>query len=85
LEVPRPIPAGAALKIEASDAIILAEAVFCRRDQDSYFVGVALEQVLSGLAELGKILQQYVDEPSAAEPAYAVNHRRQQNCEQAEK
>jgi PilZ domain len=72
LETTVPIEPGAALKIEFADSIILAEAVFCRgdgdrdgdRDGDKFFVGVALEQVLTGLAELGKILQQYQDERS---------------------
>lgn len=64
LETAGPIEPGAALKIEVADSIILAEAVFCRGDGDKFFVGVALEQVLTGLAELGKILQQYQDERS---------------------
>lgn len=77
LEVAEAIPAGTALKIEVADAFYLAEAVFCRRDEGSYFVGVALEQVLSGLAELGRILQQYQDDPSIAERQYTVNERRE--------
>lgn len=79
LEVATAIQPGAALKIEVGDAIVLAEAVFCRRDQDTYFVGVALEQVLSGLAELGRILQEYADEPSGTQPQYTVDHRPQQH------
>ncbi len=66
LETTTPVEPGAALKIEVADSIILAEAVFCRENGDKYFVGVALEQVLTGLAGLGKILQQYQDEPSQA-------------------
>jgi hypothetical protein len=77
LEVATAIPSGAALKIEVADAIFLAEAVFCRRDPDSYFVGVALEQVLSGLAELGRILQEYQDEPSEPQRPYALSERRE--------
>jgi hypothetical protein len=82
LEVASAIPPGAALKIEVGDAIILAEAVFCRRDDSSYFVGVALEQVLSGLAGLGRILQQFADEPSGAQQQYAMDDRRKQNRQQ---
>jgi hypothetical protein len=77
LEVATAIRPGAALKIEVGDAMILAEAVFCRRDDSGYFVGVALEQVLSGLAELGRILEQYADETSGTQPQYAVDERRE--------
>jgi hypothetical protein len=79
LEVASAIRPGAALKIEAGDAMILAEAVFCRPDQSSYFVGVALEQILSGLAELGRILQEYSEEPSGTQPQYAVRDRHKQD------
>ena len=77
LEVDEAIPAGSALKIEVADALYLAEAVFCRRDEATFFVGVALEQVLSGLAELGRILQQYQDEPLGAERQYTMDERRE--------
>ncbi len=77
LEVAEAIPAGTALKIEVADDLYLAEAVFCRRDESAYFVGVALEQVLSGLAELGRILQQYQDEPLGAERQYTMDERRE--------
>lgn len=69
------IPSGAALKIAACDSIYLAEAVFCRREEEGYFVGVALEQVLSELTELGRILQKYQEEPSRAQSQYAMDER----------
>lgn len=75
LEVETAVQPGSALKIEVADSIYLAEAVFCRRDQNTYFIGVALEQVLSGLAELGRILQQFQDEPSGVQTHYSVQKR----------
>ena len=75
LEVSVAVQPGAALKIEAPDAIYLAEAVFCRKDPHSYFVGAALEQMLSGLAELGRILQQFQDEPLGMQQQYTVHER----------
>jgi hypothetical protein len=61
LELPAEIAPGAALKIELEDEIVLAEAVFCRKEARGYFVGVAMEQVLSGLAELGRVLREFQD------------------------
>ena len=74
MQLPVAVPAGSALKIERDDGIILAEAVFCRKERNGYFVGVAMEQVLSGLAELGRILQQFQDGPSARQPVNTVDY-----------
>jgi hypothetical protein len=62
LETPLPIPPGSALKIEIDDGIVLAEAVYCREEQGCCFIGVELNQVLAGLAELGRCLQELTSE-----------------------
>lgn len=58
LETPQPIQPGSALKIELDDAIILGEAVYCRQEAGYSFIGIELNQVLTGLAELGRCLQE---------------------------
>lgn len=59
LELLSAVPPGTALKIEMEDSVILGEAVYCRKDKDTWFVGVELNQVLAGLAELGRRLQEF--------------------------
>jgi len=69
LEAPIPIPAGAAIKVEVEDAIVLAESVFCRKEAGGYFAVIAMDQVLSGLAELGRILEVFQDDCQPREPS----------------
>ena len=57
------IPPGTALKIQIQDSLILGEAVYCRQEPHSWFIGVELNQVLVGLAELGRRLQEFAPEP----------------------
>jgi len=53
---------GAALQIEIDDAVVLGEAIYCRREHDQYFIGVELDQVLVGLTELGRKLSAFTGE-----------------------
>jgi hypothetical protein len=81
LEVAQPIDTGAPLKIEASDSLLLGEAIYCRADRDGFYVGVELEQALHGLAELGERLRQYSEISSGPEHAYAVQEAGSQDQE----
>jgi hypothetical protein len=56
LILPQPVPPGVAVRIELADAIVLGEAIYCRDEQNGFFVGVELDQVLVGLTELGRKL-----------------------------
>ncbi len=56
LTVSRPVPAGVAVRIELGDAIVLGEAIYCRGEQDQFYLGIELDQVLVGLTELGRKL-----------------------------
>lgn len=58
-----PVPAGSAIRIEIDDSLVLGEAIYCRSDQNTHFVGVELDQVLVGLTELGRKLSAYDPEP----------------------
>ncbi len=76
LQMPAPVSPGTALKIELEDSVILGEAVYCRTDPDSHLVGVELDQVLCGLTELGRKLQEFAAEPaSGGEVAHTLKHR----------
>ena len=86
LEMTAPVAPGTALKIEFEDAVVLGEAVFCRSGPDSHLVGVELDQVLCGLAELSRRLREFAgEEGSGSEVSYALNHRNGQNGEQSQK
>jgi hypothetical protein len=62
IEVANCISPGSALKIEFDDLAVLGEAVYCRDGTGRHLVGVELDQVLCGLTELGKKLQEFTGE-----------------------
>jgi PilZ domain len=64
-----PVPAGAPVRIEIDDALVLGEAIYCRDDDDGHFIGVELDQMLVGLTELARNL-------AAFAPEFAVEARR---------
>jgi hypothetical protein len=64
-----PVAAGAAVRIEIDDSIVLGEAIYCRDDHEGHFIGVELDQVLVGLTELARNL-------AALAPEFAVETRR---------
>ena len=71
LEMSEPVPPGTALKIEFDDGAVLGEAVYCRSTPGSHLVRVELDQVLCGLTELGKKLQEFAE---AAGPACQASY-----------
>ena len=64
-----PLPAGAPLRIEIDDSVVLGEAIYCHPDREGHFIGVELDQVLVGLTELARNL-------AAFAPEFAVEVRR---------
>jgi hypothetical protein len=62
LVVPVAISAGILVRIELEDSILLGEAMYSRPLPDGYFVGVQLEQAISGLRELRCQAQAYREE-----------------------
>jgi len=79
IETEAAIPTGTALKIELDDAILLGEAVYCKAVGGCYLLGVELDQVLCGLTELGRRLEEFArDEPLRLDvPRQRVVDRRQ--------
>ncbi len=71
LSLQGPVAAGTALKIELEDAMLLGEVIYCRQDGDSFYVGVALEQALNGLAELSRAVAVFAEQAKPASPAMA--------------
>ena len=47
------------MKIEKDDALILGEAVYCRQEPECCVIGIELNQVLAGLNELARRLQEH--------------------------
>ena len=74
-----PVAVGSALKFDLEDSMILGEVIYCRRDEESYYVGVELEQALRGLAGLARALREFSDSPSGREQADPVEERRYQD------
>jgi len=64
LEMAFPVGIGAPLKIHLPDAVFLGEAMYCRGQNASYFVGVELEHALFGLGELCEALRAFAEESS---------------------
>ena len=76
LETAGPVLPGTALKIEFKDSVVLGEAVYCRNGKSTYLVGVELDQVLCGLTELGKKLQEFAGgNLSGGQVAHTLNDR----------
>jgi hypothetical protein len=79
LEMAFPVGIGAALKIHLPDAILLGEAMYCRGQNGSYFVGVEMEHALFGLSELSEAFaafRPFAEDFSGLEGAHTVDDRR---------
>lgn len=61
----RLIPAGSAIKIELDNSLALGEVMYCVNEGDHSVLGVRLEHVLNGLAELQRKLLEFVEDPVA--------------------
>ena len=55
LVTPQPIHAGAAVKVEGDDWMMLGEACYCRPEGIHFVVGLKIDQALEGLQELSKL------------------------------
>jgi hypothetical protein len=88
LELEGPVAPGTAVKIELQDALLLGEVIYCRRNEASYgvsyYLGVELDQALSGLAELSRVVNAF-GEPARSGPqqAHAVVERSDERQQQA--
>lgn len=85
MEMPEAVAIGAALKIEIEDSFLLGEAVYCKGGPGSHLVGVELDQMLCGLTELGKRLQEFATEEASEEMAYTIKHRQRQDRQESQK
>jgi PilZ domain len=59
LQTAERVKPGAAVKIEIGDAIFLGEVIYCRDTEEGSFIGVQLSQVLTGLAALQKMVEEF--------------------------
>ncbi|MBV8731252.1 MAG: PilZ domain-containing protein [Acidobacteriia bacterium] len=64
----RVIPAGSAIKIELDNSLALGEVMYCVAEGEQYVLGIKLEHILNGLAELQRKLMAFAGEP-LPEPA----------------
>jgi hypothetical protein len=53
---------GAAVKIEIGDSIFLGEIMYCRPMDQRFFAGIELTQVLTGLAALSRLAQEFQEQ-----------------------
>jgi len=68
LLMPDAVSPGAAVQIDLENEIVLGEVIYCRPEPEGYFLGVELDQVLSGLAELAARLEEFSAPPIATPP-----------------
>ena len=52
----------------------LGEAIYCRQEDDAFYVGVELEHALHGLVALGDMLRGFSEDRSSPEHAYAMQN-----------
>ncbi len=85
LEMAVPVTPGTALKIHFEDSVVLGEAVYCRGGDNLYLLGVELDQVLCGLTELGRKLQEFdLGESSGRQVPHTLNQGACQNHQQSQ-
>jgi hypothetical protein len=68
---PQSITPGAAIKIEIGDSIFLGEAMYSKAlDEGGYFLGIELAEVLSGLAALSRMAEEFAAQmdPTVSKP-----------------
>jgi hypothetical protein len=73
LEMAFPVGIGAALEIHLPEAVLLGEAMYCRRQNGSYLVGVELEQALFGLSALSEAFGAFAEDSSGLEGSHTVD------------
>lgn len=66
LALDSPLPAGGAVKLELSDALLLGEVVYCREVAGGFQIGLALEEALYHTTELAALLERLVPTKPAA-------------------
>lgn len=59
---PERVASGAAVKIEFGDSIFLGEAMYCKAMEGAWFVGIELTEVLSGLAALSRMAEEFSEQ-----------------------
>lgn len=64
VKAPYPVKAGAPVRLDVDDSILLGEAVYCAREEDGCYVGLQFEQCLGRVSDL----QRLVDALLGAQP-----------------
>jgi hypothetical protein len=73
LEIGEPVGTGGALKIEAGDAMMLGEVIYCRAESDRYYLGVELDQAVYSLVSLCSALRDFQPAELRGEQSYAMH------------
>ncbi len=66
------LPSGAPVKIEIADAIFLGEVMYSRAAEEGFFSGIELTQVLTGLAALSRLAQEFQEQLNPAARGVSV-------------
>lgn len=65
--LPKRVHPGDPIKVGLEDALLLGEVCYCRPQGRDFVIGIQLDQVLNGLADLSRLNQSLLDSP--ADPA----------------
>jgi len=63
-----PVPVHSVVRLDVGESVLYGHAVYCSPEGPQYRVGIAVEQVLLGGADLGGVLQQVLLEQMPATP-----------------
>jgi hypothetical protein len=63
--LPDPVDPGDALKVELADTLLLGEVCYCSPQDYGFIVGLQIDQVLSGLADLARLNRALFDGTAA--------------------
>lgn len=83
LVVPSSLETGQPVRIESGDDAFLGEVIWCHGGPEAHVATVDLDQALTGLAALGRMLRLFSEEPLRAEPLNAVQNRSQEDHQQS--
>lgn len=61
-----PLPAGAPVRLDATDCMWLGEVCYCQPVQDGYVVGLRLDQFLSNLSSLERLTRRLLGDRQEA-------------------
>jgi len=71
LTTARPLPPDTPVKVETADSLYLAEVCYCIPQNGEFVIGLAVDQVLTGLPDLARLRRRLAEDSRVAEERLA--------------